>query len=109
MCVRSASTGLCGGQRVTAVPTATGGLSIRLPPMYAPATTAEIRQHRLWLCRYVKPGPGLYRPSEANLPRGDAGKTRRPLGWTNRTGFEELVRELVDEDCRAPGIERAKA
>jgi GDPmannose 4,6-dehydratase len=57
----------------------------------------------------VKPGPGLYRPSEANLPRGDAGKTRRPLGWTNRIGFEELVREKVDEDCRAPGIERAKA
>ena len=49
VCVRSASTGLCGGQRVTAVPTATGGLSIRLPHLYAPATALENRRHRLRL------------------------------------------------------------
>jgi len=30
-----------------------GGLSIRLPPLYAPATTLENRQHRLRLCRYA--------------------------------------------------------
>jgi GDP-D-mannose dehydratase len=30
------------------------------------------------------------------------------LRWTHRIGFEELVREMVDEDCRALGIERAK-
>jgi len=42
------------------------------------------------------------------LLRGDAGKTRRALGWTHRIDLEELVREMVDEDCRAVGIERAR-
>ena len=58
--------------------------------------------------RYVIPDPELYRPAEVNLLRGDSSKARRVLGWTHRIGFEELVREMVDEDCRALGIERAK-
>lgn len=58
--------------------------------------------------RYVKPDPELYRPAEVNLLRGDAAKARRVLSWTHRIGFEELVREMVDEDCRAVGIERGK-
>ena len=58
--------------------------------------------------RYVQPDPDLYRPAEVNLLRGDAAKARRVLGWTHRIGFEELVREMVDEDCRALGIEPAK-
>jgi GDPmannose 4,6-dehydratase len=56
----------------------------------------------------VVPDPELYRPAEVNLLRGDAGKARRVLGWTHRTGFEELVREMVDADCRAAGVERAR-
>jgi GDPmannose 4,6-dehydratase len=56
--------------------------------------------------RYVKPDPDLYRPAEVNLLRGDASKARRVLGWTQHIGFEELVREMVDEDCRAVGVER---
>ncbi len=39
--------------RFLGVPPGSGGLSIRLPPVDAPATTAENRQHRLRLCRYV--------------------------------------------------------
>jgi hypothetical protein len=30
------------------------------------------------------------------------------LGWTHRTGFEALVEEMVDEDCRVAGMEGAK-
>jgi len=30
------------------------------------------------------------------------------LGWSHHTGFEDLVREMVDEDCRALGIDLAK-
>jgi GDPmannose 4,6-dehydratase len=56
----------------------------------------------------VKPDPEPYRPAEGNLLRRDAGKTRRPLGWRHRIGFEELVREMVDEDCRALGIEHPR-
>jgi GDPmannose 4,6-dehydratase len=55
----------------------------------------------------VTPDPDLYRPAEVNLLRGDASKARRVLGWRHHTGFEELVKEMVDEDCRAVGIERA--
>ena len=58
--------------------------------------------------RYVIPDPDLYRPAEVNLLRGDAAKARRVLGWTHHIGFEDLVREMVDEDCRAVGIERGK-
>jgi GDPmannose 4,6-dehydratase len=56
--------------------------------------------------RYVTPDPELYRPAEVNLLRGDAGKAHRVLGWTHHVRFEDLVREMVDEDCRALGIER---
>jgi GDPmannose 4,6-dehydratase len=58
--------------------------------------------------RYVIPDPDLYRPAEVNLLRGDAAKARRVLGWAHHTGFEALVREMVDADCRALGIEPGK-
>ena len=58
--------------------------------------------------RYAIPDPELYRPAEVDLLRGDSSKARRVLGWTHRIGFEELVREMMDEDCRALGIEPAK-
>jgi GDPmannose 4,6-dehydratase len=54
--------------------------------------------------RYVKTDPELFRPAEINLLKGDAGKARRVLGWSHSIGFEELVREMVDEDCRSLGI-----
>ena len=43
----------------------------------------------------MKPGPDLYRPAQVHLLRGDAGKTRRALGRTHRTGSEELAREML--------------
>ena len=54
--------------------------------------------------RYVTPDPELYRPAEVNLLKGDAGKARRVLGWAHRVEFADLVREMVDEDCRMLGI-----
>jgi len=56
--------------------------------------------------QYVKPDPELFRPAEVNLLQGNSAKARRVLGWTNQVGFEELVREMVDEDCRALGVAR---
>jgi len=58
--------------------------------------------------RYVKPDPELLSPAEIDLLRGDASKARRVLGWTHGTGFEALVKEMADEDCRVVGIERAR-
>jgi GDPmannose 4,6-dehydratase len=58
---------------------------------------------------YVKPDPLLYRPAEVNLLQGDAAKARAVLGWRHQVGFGDLVREMVDEDCRALGVERKSA
>src|SRR3954453_18668913 len=50
---------------------------------------------------YVPPDPQLFRPADVTLLQGDATKARKVLGWTHKVGFEELVREMVEADCRA--------
>jgi GDPmannose 4,6-dehydratase len=55
---------------------------------------------------YVATDPTLFRPAEVNLLLGDATKARTKLGWTPRTTFEALVREMVEADCRTLGVER---
>ena len=54
---------------------------------------------------YVTPDPDLFRPAEVNILQGDASKARQKLGWEHRIGFEALVREMVEADCRALGVE----
>jgi len=54
--------------------------------------------------KYITTDPQLFRPAEVNLLMGDASKARRALGWRHRVTFRELVREMVDEDCRSLGI-----
>jgi GDPmannose 4,6-dehydratase len=54
--------------------------------------------------KYVVTDPDLFRPSEVNILQGDASKARRVLGWSHKTGFAELVREMVVNDCRAQGL-----
>ncbi|HUJ21205.1 MAG TPA: GDP-mannose 4,6-dehydratase [Bryobacteraceae bacterium] len=54
---------------------------------------------------YVVPDPDLFRPAEVNMLLGDASKAKAKLGWSHRIGFEALVREMVDADCRAAGVE----
>ena len=56
--------------------------------------------------KYVTSDPTLFRPAEVNLLLGDCTKARTKLGWTPRTTFEALVREMVEADCRALGVER---
>lgn len=54
--------------------------------------------------KYVTKDEQLFRPAEVNVLKGDASKARRILGWSHRVTFRDLVREMVDEDCRAQGI-----
>jgi GDPmannose 4,6-dehydratase len=54
--------------------------------------------------KYVTTDPELFRLAEVNLLKGDASKAQRVLGWTHKVKFNDLVREMVDEDCRALGI-----
>lgn len=49
---------------------------------------------------YVTIDPRLFRPAEVELLRGDATRAKEILGWESRVSFQELVREMVDEDLR---------
>ncbi len=42
----------------------------------------------------------LVRPAEVDHLIGDSSKARRELGWEPRTGFEELIRLMVDADYK---------
>src|ERR1700739_4525714 len=49
----------------------------------------------------VRVDPRYFRPSEVDTLLGDASKARAKLGWSPRTRFEDLVREMVDADLDA--------
>jgi GDPmannose 4,6-dehydratase len=49
--------------------------------------------------------PRYFRPTEVDLLIGDASKARTKLGWRHTVSFDELIREMVEEDLRA--LERA--
>ncbi len=44
--------------------------------------------------------PRYFRPAEVETLLGDASKAREKLGWTAKTPFAELVREMVQEDLQ---------
>ena len=47
---------------------------------------------------YVVVDPQLFRPAEVNQLLGDCKKARERLGWTSKSSFKSLVREMVDAD-----------
>ena len=49
---------------------------------------------------FVTIDPKLFRPAEIDILQGDASLARRHLGWDYRVTFEDLVREMVEEDLR---------
>ena len=55
--------------------------------------------------KYVVTDPGFYRPAEVHHLIGDPAKARKQLGWQSRTSFEDLVREMVQHDCRVQGVD----
>ncbi|WP_109487967.1 GDP-mannose 4,6-dehydratase [Occallatibacter savannae] len=44
--------------------------------------------------------PRYYRPTEVQTLLGDASKARRELGWQPTVTFEELVKEMTEEDLK---------
>ena len=54
--------------------------------------------------KYVVSDPDLFRPAEVNILLGDASKAAKKLGWTAKTNFQSLVREMVEVDCRTLGV-----
>lgn len=41
-----------------------------------------------------------FRPTEVDLLLGDSSKARRELGWKPETSFEDLIKEMVENDCK---------
>jgi GDPmannose 4,6-dehydratase len=58
--------------------------------------------------KYVVVDEAYMRPAEVNELRGDASKAAKQLGWRPRTSFEELVREMLENDMRLEGVDPAK-
>jgi GDPmannose 4,6-dehydratase len=54
---------------------------------------------------YVVPDSDLFRPAEVNVLQGNASKARQKLRWSHDTGFAALVREMVESDCLALGVD----
>jgi GDPmannose 4,6-dehydratase len=45
--------------------------------------------------------PRYFRPTEVQTLLGDSSKAQRELGWTPRTSFDELVKEMVEADLKS--------
>jgi GDPmannose 4,6-dehydratase len=54
----------------------------------------------------VQVDPGYYRPTEVETLLGDASKAHAKLGWKPKTGFDEMVAEMVDSDLYSAEIEQ---
>ena len=50
--------------------------------------------------------PRYFRPTEVDLLLGDASKAHQQLGWRHQTGFEDLVREMVEADMETVAREQ---
>jgi len=48
----------------------------------------------------VRIDPQYFRPTEVELLLGDPTKAKNKLGWDSSTPFDELVREMVEEDVK---------
>jgi len=54
--------------------------------------------------KYVVTDSNLFRGSDVAPLVGDASKARALLNWNPTTKFEDLVREMVETDCRLMGV-----
>ena len=55
--------------------------------------------------KHIAISKNLYRPSEVHVLLGDPSRAQRLLNWRHKTGFRELVREMVYADCRALNLQ----
>ena len=43
----------------------------------------------------------FFRPAEVDLLLGDSRKAREKLGWKPTISFDELIKEMVENDCKS--------
>jgi GDPmannose 4,6-dehydratase len=56
--------------------------------------------------KYVEISEKYFRPAEVDLLIGDASKAKEKLGWKPKVNFKQLVRMMVDEDCKLLGVNK---
>ena len=44
--------------------------------------------------------PKYFRPTEVETLLGDASKAKEKLNWSPKISFEQLVKEMIDEDLK---------
>ena len=49
----------------------------------------------------VKIDSKYFRPTEVDLLIGDATKAKKKLGWTPKITFDDLVKEMVNEEMKS--------
>jgi GDPmannose 4,6-dehydratase len=54
---------------------------------------------------YVEVDQAYFRPAEVPDLCGDASKAKQQLGWRPRISFEEMIREMLEADLHAAGLE----
>jgi GDPmannose 4,6-dehydratase len=52
----------------------------------------------------VEVDPRYFRPTEVDVLMGDASKARKTLRWRHRVTFDDLVREMVENDLKLPPL-----
>jgi GDPmannose 4,6-dehydratase len=55
---------------------------------------------------HVEIDPAYLRPADSTLLVGDPSKARTTLGWNQSVSFPDLVRLMVDHDCRSLSAQR---
>jgi len=50
------------------------------------------------MCR-IEVDPLYFRPAEVEELLGDSTKARKELGWEPSYSFDDLVKEMVEQDC----------
>ncbi len=58
--------------------------------------------------KYVIIDEAYMRPADVHELRGDASKAMKLLGWKPKTTFDELVREMLEHDLSAEGVDPAQ-
>ncbi len=48
----------------------------------------------------VRVDPRYFRPTEVDLLLGDPTKAKKKFGWTAKTSFDDLVKEMVESDLK---------
>lgn len=54
--------------------------------------------------KYVEIDPRYFRPAEVPLLIADSKKAREKLGWEPKVRFKDLVKIMLEADCKAEGI-----